>query len=100
MAATAAPLANQTRMRLRFQPRYTLFAGLLLLSVFILLALFPHRLAPYSPTDFDYTAILTSPSRAHWFGTDNFGRDIYSRVIWAARVDLQIAIFTTIFPFI
>ena len=43
--------------------------------------------------------ILTPPSGAHLFGTDNFGRDLFSRVIWAARVDLQIAIFTTIFPF-
>jgi peptide/nickel transport system permease protein len=100
MAATTAPLALQTRSRPRVQPKYTLIAGLLLLAGFIAVALFPGRLAPYSPTDFDYSAILTPPSWAHPFGTDNFGRDIFSRVIWAGRVDLQIALFTTIFPFI
>jgi peptide/nickel transport system permease protein len=82
------------------QPKFTLIAGVLFLVGFMLLALFPERLAPFSPTDFDYSAILTPPSWAHLFGTDNFGRDIFSRVIWAARIDLQIAIFTTIFPFV
>ena len=99
MAATTAPLAMPTRSRARVQPKFTLIAGLLLFVGFILLALFPERLAPYTPTDFDYNMILTPPSGAHLFGTDNFGRDLFSRVIWAARVDLQIAIFTTIFPF-
>ncbi len=100
MAATAAPMLNQPRIRLRFQPKFTLIAGLILLAVFVLLAIFPEQFAPYSPTDFDYSAILSPPSRAHPFGTDNFGRDIFSRVIWAARVDLQIALFTTAFPFL
>lgn len=100
MAATAAPTLNQPRIRLRFQPKFTLIAGLILLAVFVLLAIFPEQFAPYSPTDFDYSAILSPPSRAHPFGTDNFGRDIFSRVIWAARVDLQIALFTTAFPFL
>jgi peptide/nickel transport system permease protein len=99
MAATTAPIAIQTRSRARVQPKFTLIAGIVLFVLFFLLALFPEQLAPYSPTDFDYATILTPPSAAHLFGTDNFGRDIFSRVIWAARVDLQIAIFTTIFPF-
>ena len=99
MAVTIAPAMTQGRRRARFRPKFTLVAGFSLLFLFLLLALFPGAIAPYSPTDFDYTAILQPPSRAHFFGTDNFGRDIFSRVIWAARVDLQIAIFTTIFPF-
>jgi peptide/nickel transport system permease protein len=44
--------------------------------------------------------VLQPPSAAHLFGTDNFGRDIFSRVVWGARVDLQIAIFTTLVPFL
>ncbi len=99
MAATTAPLTIRSRPQFRFRPKFTLLAGLLLLVAFIVIALFPERLAPYSPTDFDYATILTPPSWAHPFGTDNFGRDIFSRVIWAARIDLQIAIFTTVFPF-
>ena len=50
----------------------------------------PGWIAPYPPDAFDYRALLQSPSAAHPFGTDNFGRDILSRTIWAARIDLQI----------
>lgn len=99
MAVTTAPSLSPPRVRLRFKPKYTLIAGLVLLGLFVIMALLPERLAPYSPTDFDYTAILKPPSASHLFGTDNFGRDVLSRVIWAARIDLQIAIFTTLFPF-
>ena len=90
-------LAAPTRRR-RLKP--TLIAGLALLAVFVFTALFPHLVAPYSPTDFDYNAILQGPNAKHLFGTDNFGRDILSRVIYGARVDLQIAVFTTAFPFV
>ena len=45
-------------------------------------------------------ALLQPPSLAHPFGTDNFGRDMLSRVIWASRIDLQIAIFATVFPMV
>lgn len=61
---------------------------------------FPQLIAPYDPLAFDYRAILKPPGLQHLFGTDNFGRDIFSRVIYAYRVDLQIALFTTLFPMI
>lgn len=78
----------------------TLLFGLGLLVVFLGAALFPGQLAPYDPAAFDYGAIMQPPSAAHPFGTDNFGRDVLSRIVWGARVDLQIALFTTLFPFI
>ncbi len=68
-----------------------------MLTLFLACALVPDRIAPYSPTGFDFSALLQPPSRLHPFGTDNFGRDILSRTIWAARIDLQIAIFSTLF---
>ncbi len=58
----------------------------------------PEFIAPYPPDAFDFVALMQPPSLAHPFGTDNFGRDILSRTIWASRVDLQIAIFSTVFP--
>ncbi|WP_410012573.1 ABC transporter permease [Sodalis sp. C49] len=61
---------------------------------------FPQLIAPYDPLAFDYRAILKPPGPHHLFGTDNFGRDIFSRVIYAYRVDLQIALFTTLFPMV
>lgn len=88
----------RVRNRARLRPSFLL--GLVLLAIFVALALFPGLFAPYSPTDFDYEAILQGPSPAHPFGTDNFGRDVLSRVIWGAQVDLQIALLTTAFPFV
>ena len=74
--------------------------GGMLCLAFLASALFPGRVAPYEPNTLDYTALLHPPSWGHPFGTDNLGRDVLSRVIWAARVDLQIAIFSTLFPMI
>jgi peptide/nickel transport system permease protein len=92
----AADVARPARRRLpRIKP-VTLF-GLLILALFLACAIAPGSIAPYSPTAFDFRSLLKPPSAAHWFGTDNFGRDILSRTIWAARVDLQIAIFATSF---
>ena len=77
-----------------------LIAGMTILGLFTLAAAAPGWIAPYDPLAFDMTAILKAPSIAHPFGTDNFGRDILSRVIWAARIDFAIALLTTVFPVI
>ena len=69
-------------------------------SRFLLLSLFPGVFAPYDPLAFDYEHLSAPPSLAHPFGTDNFGRDVLSRVIWATRIDMQIALFCTIFPLV
>jgi peptide/nickel transport system permease protein len=75
-----------------------LIAGAAILLALIACALVPDWIAPYPPDAFDYHALLQRPSAVHPFGTDNFGRDVLSRTIWAARIDLQIAIFGTLFP--
>lgn len=80
-------------------PRPFLF-GVLILGASVLVGLFPGLVAPYDPLAFDYTAVLQGPSAAHPFGTDNFGRDVLSRVIHAYTIDMQIAILATITPFI
>jgi len=94
--APAKPVAAGRRRR--FSSTFLAGAAILILSA--LLALFPQMFAPYNPTAFDYKAILKGPSLAHPFGSDNFGRDILSRTIWAYRIDLQIALFGTLFPVI
>jgi peptide/nickel transport system permease protein len=78
--------------------RWTLVVGAIMLGLLILIAIAPGAISPYDPLAFDYQAIMQPPSAAHWFGTDNFGRDILSRTIWATRIDIQIAIFSTLFP--
>jgi len=82
------------------RPRWTLVVGSASLLVMVLIAIVPQAFAPFDPIVMDYTAIMQPPSAAHWFGTDNFGRDMFSRVIWATRVDMQIAIVSTLFPII
>ena len=79
-------------------PRPATLIGLALLLLFAACAVIPDAIAPYPPDAFDFTALMRPPSWAHPFGTDNFGRDILSRTIWASRIDLQIAIFSTLFP--
>jgi peptide/nickel transport system permease protein len=61
-------------------------------AMFVLMALFGPALAPYDPLASDASAALQRPSPAHWFGTDALGRDIFSRVIVATRLDLGIAV--------
>ena len=94
MSVLAEKVVHRRRLRLRG----SLVVGLLLLGLFLAAAAAPGWLAPYDPLAFDMTAILKPPSALHPFGTDNFGRDILSRLIWAAHIDLAIALFTTVFP--
>ena len=64
-------------------------AGLLIVLALILIAIFANFLAPYSPYQGDLmTTRLLPPSSAHWFGTDDQGRDILSRVIHGSRITL------------
>jgi peptide/nickel transport system permease protein len=81
-------------------PRWTLAVGATLLGLLVLIAIVPQAFAPYDPLTMDYNAIMQPPSAVHLFGTDNLGRDVLSRVIWATRIDIQIAIFATLFPLV
>jgi peptide/nickel transport system permease protein len=63
--------------------------GLAITLLVVVLALLADVVAPYSPADQDYDAILSSPSAAHWMGTDNLGRDNLSRIIFGTRVSIQ-----------
>jgi len=92
--------AVTTVLRVRRGRRLSLVVGLAILLALLLLSLFPGVFAPYDPLAFDYDHLSAPPSLAHPFGTDNFGRDVLSRVIWATRIDMQIALFCTIFPLV
>ena len=70
-------------------------AGVLLL-VMVLAAVFAEPLATHDPIRTDAEHTLARPNRAHWFGTDNLGRDIYSRIIHGARVSLAVGIASTL----
>ena len=63
-----------------------------LFAMFLLAAILGPALAPYSPLQSNAAMALKPPSAAHWFGTDQLGRDIFSRVIVATRLDTFIAV--------
>jgi len=101
MSNQAAITAWRFRLRLGLRNgRLATVLGLVILLGWLLLALFAPWVAPYDPIVQDIDIRLSAPSLAHPFGTDNFGRDILSRVIWGARVDLQISLIGVIFPFL
>src|SRR5512137_695760 len=62
--------------------------GLGFVAFFVVLALFAPAIAPFDPLATSWSAIRKAPSAAHWFGTDEIGRDVLSRVIWGARASL------------
>ncbi|MSQ29185.1 MAG: ABC transporter permease [Dehalococcoidia bacterium] len=66
-------------------------AALLLLGL-ILMAIFANLIAPYDPLAQDPRSVLAAPSRAHFMGTDNLGRDIWSRIIFGSRISLAAGI--------
>jgi len=76
------------------RPRFTI--GYLIVASVLLVAILAPVIAPYSPTEADSQNFLQPPSAAHLFGTDNVGMDIFSRAIYAPRIDLTIAILGTL----
>ena len=77
-----------------------LVIGAVMLLVLVLIAVFAPAVAPYDPIEQDYNATQQPPSLTHLFGTDNFGRDIFSRVLFGTRIDLRVGIISTIPPFV
>jgi len=63
--------------------------GLACLLVMVFIAIAAPLIAPYSPTTINYDVVLSAPTWAHPFGTDDLGRDIFSRVIWGGRESLR-----------
>jgi peptide/nickel transport system permease protein len=68
------------------------FGAAAVLVIIALAAVSAPLWAPYSPTKIEATERLLPPSSDHWFGTDNFGRDVFSRVIYAGRVSLIVGL--------
>ena len=69
--------------------------GLVIIIAMGLSALLANLLAPYDPLSPDYGSMLAAPNREHWFGTDQYGRDILSRVMYGARTALAIGFFSS-----
>ena len=97
------PLAPSWRLPLNLRPLW-LFCkrkplgavGAVLLFAFMGVAILAPALATHDPDLNNYRARVKPPSAAHWFGTDGFGRDIYSRVVYGARLSMYVGVFATL----
>ncbi|MCW3783634.1 ABC transporter permease [Defluviimonas salinarum] len=72
------------------------FVGVVVFGLIILVAVFAPLIATHDPLKIDFTAKLAAPSTAHLFGTDELGRDIFSRVVYGARTSLTIGLIVTV----
>ncbi|SEB59339.1 peptide/nickel transport system permease protein [Paramicrobacterium humi] len=75
-------------------------ASAIVLAVIVVVAVGGPWFAPYGANSIDVANALNGPSAAHWFGTDDLGRDVFSRVLIATRASLQIAVVSVAFAFI
>jgi peptide/nickel transport system permease protein len=78
----------------------TLLVGLGIVLLWILVAVIGRRLTPYDPIAVDLAHALLRPDAQHWLGTDSFGRDMLTRLIYGASTDLQMSFFGVVGPFI
>ena len=75
---------------IRLRRNYLAMIGLVVILLLILTAIFAERIAPYGYAAQDYMMIRKPPSAKHLLGTDEFGRDVLSRLIYGSRVSLQV----------
>jgi peptide/nickel transport system permease protein len=75
-------------------------AGILIVGTVLAMAILAPQIAPYDPTKQDLQNILADPSSKHWLGTDQLGRDVWSRLLYAARIDLRVGFLAVLLPFL
>ncbi len=75
-------------------------AGVIIVGTILALAILAPLIAPYDPNKQDLQNILADPSSKHWLGTDQLGRDVWSRMLFAGRVDLRVGFLAVLLPFL
>lgn len=91
ITVTSKPEASENAKFLRrLLKRKTVAFGLIVLVIFVTLAVLAPWIAPYSPSKLSIVNRLKPPGEMFWFGTDEFGRDVFSRTIYSARLSLLI----------
>jgi peptide/nickel transport system permease protein len=74
----------------------TFIVGATIVGIWTICALFGYHIAPHTPFEQDLNSVNTGPSSAHWFGTDQIGRDVFSRVLAGARTVMVVALAATV----
>jgi peptide/nickel transport system permease protein len=88
MSAALATQGPWQRAWRHLRRRRMAMVGLCIVVAFVLMALLAPWISPHDPIATSWSAIRKAPSAAHWFGTDDIGRDVLSRVIWGTRASL------------
>jgi peptide/nickel transport system permease protein len=93
----AVPRARGFRHRWYRTPSFV--AGIIIIGIMVGLAILAPVIAPYDPNAQNPFHILASPSSKHWLGTDELGRDVWSRMLYGGRTDLRVGFLAVLFPF-
>ena len=83
---------DQNRLLNKFLNNKLAVLGLILFTIIILATIFAPLLSPYDPLKVDLRSMRQPPSLDHWFGTDNTGRDVFSRVLYGGRVSIFVGL--------
>lgn len=78
----------------KFKKQKTAMVALGFILFLVFLSFTSYHIAPYGINDYDYNSIMQSPTAAHWFGTDEFGRDLFSRIICGTGISLSVGLFS------
>jgi peptide/nickel transport system permease protein len=96
IVAPAAKSAARAHPLRRLLARPAAAAGIIVIAVFVGAAVLAPLIAPYDPIATNFAAVRKAPSAAHWFGTDEIGRDVLSRVIFGARASLEAGVLSVL----
>src|ERR1700720_2789479 len=96
-APAPTPFAHFAKATLQaFNTNTTSWAGLAVFAIVVLLAILAPWISPFDPNDQNILEKLRAPTMEHWLGTDSFGRDTLSRLIYGARISLIIGVVSTL----
>src|SRR5436305_8434460 len=98
MPLRAQDRASSLRWFLRKNPR--MLVGVVLLAILLFVAAFAPIIAPYDPIKVSIPDQLQPPSLDHWLGTDDLGRDVFSRVLWGSRFSILVCVISVRLRFI
>src|SRR3954452_11691098 len=100
VGAEAQLVEHRRGFRRRWYRTPSFVAGIAILGAIVLAALAAPLITRYDPSQQDLLHTLGGPSGTHWLGTDDLGRDTWSRLVYGARTDLRVAFLAVVFPFI
>jgi peptide/nickel transport system permease protein len=99
VVAEAQLVEHRHGFRRRWYRTPSFVGGVTILGLIVIAAIAAPLITNHNPTDQDLLHTLQGPSSAHWLGTDDLGRDVWSRLVYGARTDLRVAFLAVLFPF-